>query len=252
MDTETIILTGVTALAILYFSMDFFNQGRIKEQNESGTGETGMNTVDMQVTEYKDPGPKEARHMFDFSEMGLNYGMLKPSDLAVTNINDAYKPWTAPRQTPTNSLPEIFQDRAKTQAYLEATATPFYFNQKNGEMVLSTSQNSAPLVEIPGPQSIKGDRGSSLAHYPRVYFSSGDELKKKTSERYDRMLNAGMPTESEVRHVPLEGVLNREQNPWGPGGSLQSLFNRSGERVTREMGTNRSTLLAPVLSGRFY
>jgi len=247
---ELLVLGVMGVLGATYLTRDYDNNGLVMDSNrENNTNGRNMKT---DVTEYKPLAPKFKRNMMDISETGILYGIEKSSTKNLTNLNDAYKPWSAPRQKPTYSMVDIFKDRAETQAYLEATGTPFYFNKNQGEMVLGTTQQSNPLIEIPGKMSIKGDRENSLAHYPRVYIDAGEEIKKKTSEPYDRMLNAGMPTESETKLVPMEGLLNREWNPWGPGGHLQTLFNRNHEKKSVKKGANQSNLMAPVLGSRFY
>lgn len=245
---ELILLGGLGLMGVSYLTSDFSQNG-LKLDKERSVSKSGR-AMKTNVTEYKDPQPKYKRIMFDMSETGFIYGIERPMNMNLTNLNEAFKPYSAPRQTPTYSVPDVLQDKAKTLSYLEATASPFYFNKKQGYIPLGNNQNANPMVEIPGKASIKGDRHQSLAHYPRVYFTSGEELKKKTSEPYDKMLDAGMPTESEKKYVPLTGKLNREWNPWGPGGHLQILFNRSKENKTRSKMTNQAHMMAPVYDYR--
>jgi len=179
----------------------------------------------------------------DLHDMGMSYSIQKPSHLELTNLNEAWKPWSAPSQTPSRSVDALFKFQAQKDSYLETYGYPFYFH-KNGEIPLASAQQSNPNVEIPNPnQSFRWDPKNSLAHYPRVYADGANAHVFST--RKTNMFDAGEPTESEVVRVPEEGRLNRENNPWGPGGVLQNIWNKQHETLTLRKGTDRSTILAP-------
>jgi hypothetical protein len=206
----------------------------------------GMHT---EVTEYKDPVPRFDNDFFNLNEMGMAYGIEKPTLLNVTNLNEAYKPWSAPSQEETRSIPVFMGNQAVQHAYLEAYGAPFYFN-KNGEIPLSSNQQNNPNVEIPGESSIQFDPNSSLSYYPRVYVDQGEERRKPTGEYRDGFLQAFQPDEGmEMLRIQDEGRLNRDYNPWGPGGAYQRVFTRNQEELSRIRGVDRSTILAPVYSG---
>jgi hypothetical protein len=194
------------------------------------------------------------KHTFfrDMHDTGIAWGIQRPTMLNVTDLNEAWKPYSAPDQTPSRSLFDLFKNEADKSAYLGKFAHPFYF-MRDGEIPLSTAEQSQPNVEtISKTQSFKGDPNSSLCYYPRVYvdYHNGNNPHiYSTSER--RVWNAGQPTESEVLYVPREGQVNREFNPWGPGGVLQRIFNTRNERETRRKGVDRATRTVPPPSTYF-
>lgn len=198
------------------------------------------------------PGMKHT-YMRDMHDAGINYAQFKPTMLSVTNLNEAWKPYSAPDQKETRSLFEFYQNQAEKNAYLGEYAHPFYF-MRNGEIPLATSEQSNPSVELPCRySSFKGDPNQSLTHYPRVYYDigCGGPTPHIFSEARNKVWNAGQPTESEVVHVPREGQVNREFNPWGPGGVLQRIFNVRNERETRRLGVDRATRAVPPPSTYF-
>lgn len=189
------------------------------------------------------------KHMYmrDMVDTGVVWGIQRPTMLNVTNLNEAWKPYSAPSQKPSRSLYGFFETESEKSAYLGQYAHPFYF-MRNGEIPLATPEQSNPNVEIPcRGQSIKGDPTNSLANYPRVYadISCNGPTPHIFSKSESRVWNAGQPTESEVVTVPREGQVNREFNPWGPGGVLQRIFNTRNERETRRKGVDRSIRTVP-------
>lgn len=246
---ELLVLVGLGALGVSYLNTADTNRGtQIQTTTSPGGFGEGMQN---EVNTYKSIEPKFDRNLFDLNEAGMVYGIEKPKLLNVTNLNEAYKPWSAPDQKPVRSIPEFMANQAISQAYLEATGHAFYFN-KNGEIPLASAQQSNPNVEIPGGESIRWDPEASLSTYPRVYVSSGEEVRKPTSEYEDHFLQAFQPTEMEMRRVQDEGRLNRDHNPWGPGGHYQRIFNSNHEEETRRRGVDRSTILTPVIGASFY
>ena len=132
---------------------------------------------------------------------------------------------------------------------MEATATPFYFNERQGSIPYATAQQSNPLVEI-HPGSLKNDREKSLLKYPKVYVDSGEEIRKTTAEPQDKFLDAGFPENAEKKFVPLTGRLNRMYNPWGNGGQLNRVFTKRQENLSERKRGDRSVLMQPVLGFR--
>lgn len=182
----------------------------------------------------------------DIKDAGISQGTLKTQNLNLTNLNEAWKPRTAPRQTPTHNVDDVYRDQSAIISYMEEYAHPFYF-MRSGEIPLGSSEQSNPNVEIPlRGVSIKGDPNNSLAYYPRVYWDYDNEEKNPwlfTGDR--RVMAAGEPEEMEERRVPPEGYLNRNQNPWGPGGVVQRLHNGVNERVSRVKHCDRSEVVRP-------
>lgn len=242
---EIALLSGLALLGFCYAKKVSESPVKGMQMNSSVAPVPGKGLTN-EVTQYKDPAPKYARDYFDMNEAGMVYGIEKPQNLAMANLNEAYKPWSAPSQTPTRSVAEFLSNQAMSQAYIEAHATPFYFN-KNGETQLTTNQQSNPNVEIPSCASITGDKEQSLAYYPRVYVSSGEEVYKPTAEYRDGFLHEYQPTEMEMDRVQDEGRLNRDHNPWGPGGHYQRVFMPNHEAESRRRGVDRATMLSPVI-----
>lgn len=184
----------------------------------------------------------------DFHEMGISYSIMKPTHLELTNLNEAWKPYSAPSQADLKSVDKLYQAKAQETSYLETFGYPFYFH-KNGEIPLATTQQSNPNVEVPSRKSsMRWDPGNSLLNYPRVY--AGGIGFQVFSTKEANMMDSGEPEESEVVRVPEEGRLNRENNPWGPGGRLQKVYSKHFERLSRNKGTNRATVLAPPYNSR--
>ena len=181
-------------------------------------------------------------------ESGMTYSLFRAQNLNLTNLNEDYKPYSAPIQESTYSMNKFLNDQAKNYAYLEANATPFYFT-RDGEIPLATAQQSNPNVEVPSTSSIRGDRNASLANYDRVYVDEGYDAERPFSTAKDRLLGAGEPTETEVVHVPEEGRLNRDWNPYGPGGVIQDLYNKRHAYETQKKGADQTHIAASRSAG---
>lgn len=203
---------------------------------------------DSGVTKSMNEDARKERIALDFRESGYVYGIEKAQNLNMTNLNEDFKPYSAPPQESTYSMTDFLDNKARNYAYLEANATPFYFT-RDGEIPLSSTQQSNPNVEIPSRASIRGDKRSTLATYDRVYIDEGYDQKMPDSRAVDRLLGAGEPETLEVVNVPEEGKLNRDWNPYGPGGVQQVLYNKRHEYETRKMGANRSHIIASRSSG---
>lgn len=199
----------------------------------------------------------QANHR-DFDEVGLSYGAQRTGYLNMTNLNEAWKPRTAPRQRSTNNISDVYRSEADSAAYLAQYAPPFYF-QTQGEMPLSTPVQSNPSVEVPScTSSIRGDPSNSLLFYPRVYidYCHDPQNPHRFTYEYGTMNSSGFPSETEVPFVPMEGALNFNYNPYGPGGDLQRLYNREARQATRRHWVDRAKLLQPpptnYTSARYY
>lgn len=231
---ELVVLTGITLFGITYL-----NQEAPRTQTPNPKPVVGVLS---EVTTYRQPEPFYNDNIFNMNEMGLPYSMAKASFLNLTDLNDASKPWSAPDASAGN-LYDLFDSQAKTQAYLQSTALPFYFN-KTGEVPLDSAQNANYLVEIPSRASITGDPGASLASYGRVYINSFLESNVPTSEVDDGLLNAFEPTEWQRVQIQTNNDIPAFSNPWGPGGQLQKIFNEEGMRRTLERGADQASVLS--------
>lgn len=192
----------------------------------------------------------------DYKEMGFPLGQFRPSLLNITQLNEAWKPYSAPMPTSTRSLMTVYADEAQKQAYL-STSAPYFWFLHDGEIPLNSAQQSNPNVEIPcRDTSFRGDPGNSLSYYPRVYAdrscaasSNPRPFQTKTS----RVFNAGMPDEGFETKWDFVGrnPINAEWNPWGAGGALQRVFQYRQERETMREGVDRSVRTAPPPSQYF-
>jgi hypothetical protein len=243
-----IVLLGVLAAVGYVCTVDKYDtvprgEGGSQDAGERDFGTHKTSLAGMQHT-----------YMRDFHDAGIFWGMNRPQMLNMTNLNDAWKPYSAPQQKSTRSLFQIYKNEAEKEAYLGQYAHPFYF-MKDGEIPLASAEQSNPNVEIPCKgQSIRGDTGNSLAFYPRAYadLSQCDgNTPHIFSKKGERIWNAGQPTEEEEVYVPREGQVNREFNPWGPGGVLQRLFSTRNERETRRKGVDRAVLTVPPPSSYY-
>lgn len=183
----------------------------------------------------------------DMSDAGVYWGAVKPQLLNMTNLNESWKPRSAPRQEPTRDVTAIMRDQASQASYLMQYGPQFWF-MKKGEMPLATAEQSNPNVEIPNyGESIRGDRHNLLAHYPRVYAEGGNP---NIFTGDPGTLAAGEPTEDEEREVPFEGAQNYHFNPFGPGGVFQRLMASENERRGRRRRTDQAVVARPPV-GRY-
>lgn len=196
-------------------------------------------------------GAKESTHN-DLSQAGINWGQQRTVDLHLTHLNSAFVPYSAPTQTPTQNLDEIFADQADRDVFLEVFQPSFYFRD-NVEMPLTSAAAGVYNVEIPGPDSIRYDPNASLATHPRTYVDNYTMSQKPyyfTGEKGTMGASGAMePVIWEETNVPPTGQLNFDFNPYGPGGNVQNLMNNRNEVITRARGTNRSTVIGPPLYG---
>ena len=252
METFPVVVLGAMALYGLYAVnydqkptqyIEGVNQkgGRLQKKKNKGAMQTNLTTKGNE-------GAKKEKILLDMAESGMTYGIERAQHLNLTNLNEAYKPYSAPPQKSSHSIAEFLNNQASKNAYLENNATPFYF-WRDGEIPLATTQQSNPNVEIPSRKSIKGDRFASLASYSRVYVDSGYDTAPPNSSARDKMLGQGEPETYEVPHVPEEGKLNRDWNVYGPGGVNQVIYNQHHERLTRSRGANRSHIVASRSAG---
>lgn len=242
---------GATALYLTYDDTNRYENLRVQGVSQTGRPEKCAHNPGRLQTDLTKTGPTDAKKhktLLDMAEMGISYGIERAQHLNMTNLNEAYKPYSAPPQKSTHSLSEFLKHQADKNAYLEANGHPFYFYTE-GVIPLSSTQQSNPNIEIPSRASIKGDRNASLANYSRVYIDSGYDQAPPNSSAKDMLLGQGEPTEYEVPHVPMEGKLNRDWNPWGPGGVAQTIFNKHNARLTHSRGVNCTHIISSKSSG---
>lgn len=192
--------------------------------------------------------PRESFHHRLFHDDGITYGTSKSTHLYSTNINEAFKPFGAPYQKSSRSVPEIMYREAQRSAMLNANGSGFWFS-KDGEIPLSSADQSSPNVEIPSRgQSFHGDPNNSLAKYARVYADVSGTKKFNNPTPFHHQRNnwhQGQPEVWEEKYVPREDFIKEQANPWGPGGALQRLFGRKGGEESRKKGVKHDAVIRP-------
>ena len=131
----------------------------------------------------QDASAKREQMFQEYEETGISWGKQRVSDLNVTGLNSANKPYSAPRQDPTNDLSDINKDQADRETFLEVHHPPFFFRDNTEMPYTSAAAGVYSGVEIPGMMSIRGDPNSSLARLPRTYIDyHGDKPYSFTGE----------------------------------------------------------------------
>lgn len=188
----------------------------------------------------------ESRYHRDLQEVGLFWGTQRQRITELINLNEVYKPRTAPLQKPTRNLNDIWEDQAETAAYLQKHGPQYHF-LRDGSIPLGQPQQSNPNVEIISHQvSFQHDPSYSLTCYPRAYV---DNCKGKTTNSIfsndPLTTEAGEPTTFSVIHLPKTGLLNFNFNPWGPGGAVQNLNAEKHAARTRHVGVMQAEMVRP-------
>lgn len=200
----------------------------------------------------KDASAKREQMFQEYSETGLFWGNQRVSDLHVTNLNSANKPYSAPRQKPTNDLSDIFMDQADRETFLEVYHPAFFFRDNTEMPYTSAAAGVYSGVEVPGTNSIKGDPMATLNRLPRTYIDYHGEKPYYFTGEDGTMgaIGASEPTIWEEVNVPETGQLNFDMNPYGPGGVSQDIMNFKNTNITKKRGTNRSTIIGPPVYGK--
>jgi len=182
----------------------------------------------------------------DLQLNGISWGTQRAWVQHMVDLNDVWKPRSAPPQEATYSVAQVLSGQANIEAYLQ-TFGPQWLVRADPQIPIATPDQSQLNVEIPCPgQSFRGDTTNFLASYPRAYadYDCGDPEKNThifTGEH--GTLGAGEPEEEEELNVPREGHIQRLFNPYGPGGSQQKIINERQEAETYERGTHMDHIL---------
>ncbi len=211
---------------------------------------TNYQVMDLDPGEKRVPTVLQTPLSTEFLKSGIVIGTLRPFYATVTSLNEAWKPYSAPEQTPTNNVGDVFHNFAVNIGYEESNAPAFFFKNPMAQISLASSEQSNPNLMLPvGWDTPK--HSSGLGNYPRAYkeYENQDLFQETHSGRwtsYGYNTDAGMPTETEVHHVPPDaGSIVADYNPWGPGGLLQNLFANGLASRTKQKGTNLSTIIGP-------
>lgn len=186
----------------------------------------------------------------DFQETGMVLSVSKPRDIMFSSLNEAYKPLSGPDQTPTRHVSDVFRSMAESLGLLESTGVPFFFKSPIAQISLATNEQSSPNVfQLTSWSANKGT--DSLLNFPRPFFEFNNQTlyDNTIKNRWTTLgvnTDAGMPTETEGTVVlPDAGVISSEQNPWGPGGAMQRIFQNRLASRTHQKGTNLSSIAGP-------
>lgn len=181
-----------------------------------------------------------------FYDGGMTYGVGKPDQINLANLNEAYKPWTAPAIDGFPTVNKLYDQIATRTAYLQNYAYPFWFMQDQ-QMPIGNNHNKVYNVELPKGGTIWGDDHNTLRKLPRFYEDSLGYHIFSNSGFVGEGDSAGEPTESlHRREDPDPRSIGARFNPYGPGGELQTLFTRQTAERSRRLGTNRSVVMGPV------
>lgn len=184
----------------------------------------------------------------DLDEAGIWWGKQRAWVQNLVDLNDAWKPRSAPMQEATYSMNAVLNNQAEIDAYLKNYG-PQWMVRADPQIPVTTPDQSQLNVEIPCPGvSFHGDHENFLATYPRAYadYTCGRDAYDNNwhifTGQHDT-LGMGEPTESEELNVPVTGHLNFILNPFGPGGSMQTIQSQRQEGETFWKGTHMDHVL---------
>lgn len=183
----------------------------------------------------------------ELGETGIYYGAYKPTNLNEANLNEAWKPVSAPYGGSTHSLQKVFDEQASRYALVETKAHRFFYKHADGEIPYGTNQQANPNVYlITSRSSFRGDPHNSLQDYPRVYYDyhNGNNPHRFASTTDNRNKWVGEPEEFEELRVPTDNWFKSVANPYGPGGWVQQLWGKRNAREARETGMVKARLAA--------
>lgn len=191
----------------------------------------------------------------DNQEAGISWGTQRSKDFQLANLNEVYKPRSAPRQKGTNTVNDVFKDQADVGSWLTQNTYPFFFRRVS-EVPLSTAAQSNLNIEIPVKgRSFRGDPLNSLAHYPRVYSDNVRASDRNallfTGEK--GTLAAEEPETTEELRYARDNQPQFLYNPFGPGGVIQRLTNRGSRAKTKRIKADQARIGTPsrLDRGRF-
>lgn len=196
-------------------------------------------------------------HLRDFLEYGMPTALWRTDNLNTVNLNNAWKPRSAPSQTPTRNLFGVMDDNAERQAYLDKYAHLFYIRANDGQIPLTRAEGGSLVIQLPdgsNSSTLWNDNKRVLPYNPLVYrdwvrwnphiFAVGG------AKVYNA--NIGQPTEWETpTGGPHSSPINENTNPLGPGGTFQSIYRASSEREARDKFISKERVIAPPPSRYF-
>ena len=203
---------------------------------------------------------KSASHRMnlrDFTEFGMPLALWRTDNLNVTNLNNAWKPRSAPDQSPTRNLYDIFDASAERQSYLDKFGHLFYIRANDGQIPLTGAEGGSLTIQLPD-----GSRNSTLWNdtkrvlpynplvyrdwlrwNPHIYAVGGAPVYNS---------NIGQPTEWETpTGEPHSSPVNENTNPLGPGGTFQSIYRASNQRAAFDKFIARDHVITPPPSNYY-
>lgn len=187
----------------------------------------------------------------EYEQNGYPIALQKVSNLTMTNINDAWKPYGPPRQMESKGLYDTYQEEARRNAYVKTYGIAPFINRHEMEIPIASAQQSNPNVSIP-QADLTGTPLEPLMYYPRAWID--DENYDKGTAFADSdfrvwgsnmMPSEWMPSDTHDD----EGRMSRFMNPWGLNGNYIRLFNRQqfDEQKNARPETHRDSVLNPNL-----
>jgi len=194
--------------------------------------------------------------MRDFHDMGIPLDLYKTAQLDTVNLNNAWKPRSAPDQVPTRSLYRLLETTSDTETYLDKYAFGFYIRAEDGYIPCSRPEANPQTIELPGggwTSTLKGDDKKTLQYQPLAYRDwhrwNPVQFANPTNGKVFNG-NVGAPTEFQTDlGQPTSAPINNNRNPYGPSrATFVNIPRARSERDSRNRFINRTQFLAPVHS----
>lgn len=186
----------------------------------------------------------------EFEQNGIPYSIAKVSDLSMTNINDAWKPYGPPRQIPSKGIYDTFKSEAERNAYVRTYGMPPYIRRHEMEIPYTSANQNNYSVIIPS-RKLEGTPFDSLQHYPRVWvdeecWDHGLALADPEFRVWGANFcpSEWMPGENHDD----EGRFSKFLNPWGLNGAYIDLFRKQHAEHTRRHGIPQPQVIRPNTS----
>lgn len=210
------------------------------------------------LPELPDPSFSSNKRMImrDFHDMGIPLDLYKTSQLDTVNLNNAWKPRSAPDQRPTRSLYQLLETTSDTEAYLDKYAFRFYVRAEDGYVPQSRPEANPQTIELPGggwSSTLKGDTHRTLQFQPLAYrdwhrWNPVQFANPSNSKVFNG--NVGAPTEFQTDlGQPTSAPINNNRNPYGPSrATMVNIPKARSARDSRNRFISRDQFLAPVHS----
>lgn len=186
----------------------------------------------------------------EFESNGMSYGAAKASDLSMTNINDAWKPYGPPRQMESKGLTDTYMKEAERYAFVRTFGMAPFIRRHEMEVPIGTAEQSNMNISIPAA-NLKGTVFEPLMFYPRVWvddenWDHGQALAEPEFHVWgaNSWPSEWMPGENHDD----EGRFSHWLNPWGLNGAYIDLFKQQYVEQTKRTGIPQNSMIRPNTS----